>query len=197
MHRGQPATSATNRSTDSIDNDDRAHGPSVIVSSASSATFNKTFAGLATNVFAGVDLVVQPEQGFSLSEIGDAETPLADSVVDTARSTPGVTRAQPWSSKPVEALTAAGMTRSQVRSTIRREAILITLYGVLFGLAVGSVVGWATTRTMTTLGVDRVAFAPGRLAAYAVVGIVAGIASAALPARRSARLDVLAALRHT
>jgi putative ABC transport system permease protein len=93
-------------------------------------------------------------------------------------------------------LRAVGMTRSQVRSTIRREAILITLYGVGFGLALGSVVGWAIARTMATLGVDQVAFAPGRLATYAIVGIVAGIAAAALPARRSARLDVLAALRH-
>jgi NAD+ diphosphatase len=40
---------------------------------------------------------------------------------------------------------------------------------------------------MTTLGVDRVAFAPGGLGAYAVAGIVAGCASAALPARRSAQ----------
>jgi putative ABC transport system permease protein len=94
-------------------------------------------------------------------------------------------------------LRAVGMTRSQVRSTIRREAIMITLYGVLFGLVLGSVVGWAIARTMTTLGVDQVAFAPGRLVTYALVGIVAGIVSAALPARRSARLDVLAALRHT
>jgi putative ABC transport system permease protein len=94
-------------------------------------------------------------------------------------------------------LRAVGMTRAQVRGTIRREAILITLYGVLFGLALGSVVGWAIARTMATLGVDQVAFAPGRLATYAMVGIVAGIAAAALPARRSARLDVLAALRHT
>jgi putative ABC transport system permease protein len=94
-------------------------------------------------------------------------------------------------------LRAVGMTRSQVRSTIRREAILITLYGVIFGLVLGSVVGWAIARTMATLGVDQVAFAPARLATYAIVGIVAGIAAAALPARRSARLDVLAALRHT
>jgi putative ABC transport system permease protein len=94
-------------------------------------------------------------------------------------------------------LRAVGMTRAQVRGTIRREAILITLYGVLFGLALGSVVGWAIARTMATLGVDQVAFAPGRLATYAIVGIVAGIAAAALPARRSARLDVLDALRHT
>jgi ABC-type antimicrobial peptide transport system permease subunit len=38
-------------------------------------------------------------------------------------------------------LRAVGMTRSQVRITIRREAILVTSYGVLFGLALGSVVG--------------------------------------------------------
>jgi putative ABC transport system permease protein len=93
-------------------------------------------------------------------------------------------------------LRAVGMSRSQVRSTIRREAIMIALYGVLFGLLLGSVVGWSVARTMSTLGVDRVAFAPGRLAMYAAIGIIAGIVSAALPARRSARLDVLEALRH-
>jgi putative ABC transport system permease protein len=94
-------------------------------------------------------------------------------------------------------LRAVGTKRRQIREMIRREAIMITLYGVVLGLILGTAVGWSIARTMSTLGIDRVAFDPKRLALYAIVGIVAGIIAAALPARRAAKLDVLEALHHT
>jgi putative ABC transport system permease protein len=93
-------------------------------------------------------------------------------------------------------LRAVGMKRRQIREMIRREAIMITLYGVFLGLALGAAVGWSIARTMSTLGIDRVAFDPQRLVLYAIVGIAAGVIAAALPARRAAKLDVLAALHH-
>ena len=40
-------------------------------------------------------------------------------------------------------LRAVGMVRSQVRSTIRWESIMIALFGTTLGLAVGSFFGWA------------------------------------------------------
>jgi putative ABC transport system permease protein len=46
------------------------------------------------------------------------------------------------------------MTRSQVRSAIRWEAIMIALFGTL-GLVVGSFFGWASVRALGSGGVDR------------------------------------------
>ncbi len=51
-------------------------------------------------------------------------------------------------------LRAVGMGRSQVRSAIRWESIIIAVFGTTLGLAIGTFFGWAIVRAMADEGID-------------------------------------------
>jgi putative ABC transport system permease protein len=91
-------------------------------------------------------------------------------------------------------LRAVGMTRAQVRRTVRWEAVFIALLGTVLGtgLAVGGAWGIITA----LLDQDVTAFVvPGtQLAVVAGMAGLAGVLAAVGPARRAARLDVLDAI---
>jgi putative ABC transport system permease protein len=91
-------------------------------------------------------------------------------------------------------LRAVGMSRAQVRTAVRWEAVLIALLGTLLGLATGTVLGIVTVRALADEGLDRLAVPVITLAALAVGGALFGIVGAVLPARRASRLDVLQAI---
>ncbi len=91
-------------------------------------------------------------------------------------------------------LRAVGMTRRQVRATVRGEAVIVALFGTLLGLVIGAFFGWAAVRGLADQGIDTLTFPTGRLLVIAALGGLAGMAAAVLPARRAARLHVLTAL---
>ena len=94
-------------------------------------------------------------------------------------------------------LRAVGLQRRQLRRMIRVESVVIALYGALLGLLVGAAFGWALVRALREQGVTEFALPVGRLTLVVVVAALAGVLAAALPARRAARLDVLAAVAST
>jgi putative ABC transport system permease protein len=87
-------------------------------------------------------------------------------------------------------LRAIGMDRQQVRSMVRWEAVLLAAVGTAIGLGLGAFLGWAVGRDLDL----RVAVPVGQLALVAAVALVVGVLAATLPARRAARVDVLAAI---
>ena len=91
-------------------------------------------------------------------------------------------------------LRAVGMTRSQLRSAIRWESVIIALQGTLLGLVIGLFFGWALVRALHDDGltVFRVPF--GSVLAIVVLAAVAGMIAAISPSRRAAKLDVLRAI---
>jgi putative ABC transport system permease protein len=91
-------------------------------------------------------------------------------------------------------LRAVGMTRSQTRSTVRWESIIIAVFGTTLGLAVGTFFGWAIVRAMADEGIDTLTVPVGSLAVVTVIAAFAGAMAAVMPARRAAKLDVLEAL---
>ena len=91
-------------------------------------------------------------------------------------------------------LRAVGMSRSQVRSAIRWEAIMIALFGTTLGLVVGSFFGWASIRALSSQGIDQFTFPVANVVVITIIACFAGAAAAIGPARRAARLDVLEAL---
>ena len=91
-------------------------------------------------------------------------------------------------------LRAVGMGRSQVRSTVRWESIIIAVFGATLGLGIGTFFGWAIVRAMADEGIDTLTVPVGSLAVVTVIAAVAGAMAAVLPARRAAKLDVLTAL---
>lgn len=91
-------------------------------------------------------------------------------------------------------LRAVGMTRAQLRSTIRWEAVIIAVQGALLGLVIGVFFGWALVTALEDEGLNTFTVPLPTLAVVVVLAALAGVAAAVVPARRAARLDVLRAL---
>jgi putative ABC transport system permease protein len=89
---------------------------------------------------------------------------------------------------------SVGMTRPQLRSTIRWESVIIAIQGTLLGLAIGLFFGWALVRALSDEGIDRFQIPWLTLAIVVVLAGLAGVVAAILPARRAAKLDVLRAI---
>jgi putative ABC transport system permease protein len=102
-------------------------------------------------------------------------------------------------SRELGLLRAVGQTRSQTRSMVRWESVMISIFGTLGGIALGTFLGWGLVRASAVgSGSALSAFAapPAQLALFMVVGALAGVLAGTRPARRAARLDVLAAISH-
>jgi putative ABC transport system permease protein len=91
-------------------------------------------------------------------------------------------------------LRAVGMTRRQTRRMVLWESVLVSAFGAVLGIGVGTLLGWAIVQALEEEGVQRLVLPAGQLAIYAVVAIVAGVIAAVLPAWRAARIDVLRAV---
>ncbi|HEX2043909.1 MAG TPA: FtsX-like permease family protein [Acidimicrobiales bacterium] len=91
-------------------------------------------------------------------------------------------------------LRSVGMTRSQLRSTVRWESVIIALQGTFLGLLIGVFFGWALVEALDSEGIDRLSIPLGQLVTIVVLAGVAGVIAAIAPARRAAKLDVLRAI---
>jgi putative ABC transport system permease protein len=91
-------------------------------------------------------------------------------------------------------LRAVGMRRRQVRATVRWEAVIISLYGTVLGLAFGLVGGWGLVRALRDegFGVFEVPVVP--FIAVALLGAFVGVLASVWPAWRASRMNVLDAI---
>jgi putative ABC transport system permease protein len=92
-------------------------------------------------------------------------------------------------------LRAVGTTRRQLRAMIRWEAVITSIIGGVLGVLLGILFGWAVCKGLESEGLVFV-FPTVQIAIFLVLSIVAGVLAAILPARRAAKLDVLAALSY-
>ena len=86
------------------------------------------------------------------------------------------------------------MTRSQLRSAIRWESVIIALQGTVLGLAIGLLFSWALVRALDDQGMTTFRVPLTSMAAIVVLAGLAGMLAAVGPSRRAARLDVLRAV---
>jgi putative ABC transport system permease protein len=91
-------------------------------------------------------------------------------------------------------LRAVGMTRRQMRSSVRWESVIIAVLGTLMGLVIGAVFGWALVQALASQGFTSFTLPVGTLVAVVVIAALAGVVAAIAPARRAARLDILSAI---
>lgn len=91
-------------------------------------------------------------------------------------------------------LRAVAETRGQVRGMVRWESVIVALFGTVGGLGLGVFLGWALVRAAATGGISAFAAPLAQLGIILLVGAVAGVLAGLRPARRAARLNVLAAI---
>jgi putative ABC transport system permease protein len=92
-------------------------------------------------------------------------------------------------------LRAVGMSRRQVRTMVRYEAVITALIGAVLGMALGVIFAALISRPLADEGFT-LAYPIGTLILLLVLAALAGVVSAIWPARRAARLDVLRALAY-
>jgi putative ABC transport system permease protein len=91
-------------------------------------------------------------------------------------------------------LRAVGMSRAQVRSTVRWESVLIALLGTSLGTVIGLGFASSLVQALEKQGFNTFTVPVVQLTVIVVLSAIAAVGAAALPARRAARLDVLAAI---
>ncbi len=92
---------------------------------------------------------------------------------------------------------AVGGLRSQIRSMVRWESVMISVFATVGGIGLGVFVGWALIHSGSSSGSGSpTVFDPGlpQLVVVLLVGAFVGLIASIRPARRAARLNVLRAI---
>ena len=90
-------------------------------------------------------------------------------------------------------LRAVGMTRRQLRTSVRAESVILAADGTFVGMAFGLFVAWAVTQPLFT-GNESFSWPWREMAVIAAIGVLIGMAASLVPAWRAARIDVLDAI---
>jgi putative ABC transport system permease protein len=92
-------------------------------------------------------------------------------------------------------LRAIGMSRRQVRTMIRYEAVITALIGALLGMVIGVIFAALIAQPLEDEGF-ALSYPIGTLILMLAFAALAGVIAAIAPARRASRLDVLEALQY-
>ena len=91
-------------------------------------------------------------------------------------------------------LRAVGMRRRQVKAMIRSEAVILALFGAIVGVLIGTGLGVAFSWSLRQEGITDIVVPLTSLVTFLFISALLGLGAASWPARRAAKLDVLAAI---
>ncbi len=91
-------------------------------------------------------------------------------------------------------LRAVGMTRAQVRTTIRWESVITSIYGATVGVLMGLVLGYVVILALRDQGLTHYSIPVSAIAWIITLAFVAGVIAAVVPAWRATRMNILAAI---
>lgn len=91
-------------------------------------------------------------------------------------------------------LRAVGMTRRQLRSSVRWEAVIVGVFGALLGVIMGVLLAYAGITALPDEFITQTAIPWASLVFYVLLGAVLGVVAAYFPARRAAKLNILDAI---
>jgi putative ABC transport system permease protein len=91
-------------------------------------------------------------------------------------------------------LRAVGMTRSQVRTTVRWESVITSLLGAVVGILLGLGLGWVIVFALRDQGLTSFQIPVGSTVFIMVMSFVVGVLAAVYPAWRATKVDMLDAL---
>jgi putative ABC transport system permease protein len=93
-------------------------------------------------------------------------------------------------------LRAIGLRRAQAMRMVTVEAVVISVFGALLGLAVGTGLGSAVVQALHDEGFSVLALPWSQMGVYLLLAAVAGVLAAVLPSIRAARINVLTAIAY-
>jgi putative ABC transport system permease protein len=91
-------------------------------------------------------------------------------------------------------LRAVGMTRRQLRRSVRWESVIIAAIGGSVGLALGVVWAWVFASALESEDLFQFSIPFGRIGILAMVSLIAGALAAVIPAWRASRLAIFEAI---
>ena len=91
-------------------------------------------------------------------------------------------------------LRAVGMSRRQLRSSIRWESVIVAVFGAVMGMLVGILGGWGIITALADEGFNAFVVPVGVMVALLVLSVVLGLVAAAVPSWTASRRDVLEAI---
>lgn len=92
-------------------------------------------------------------------------------------------------------LRAIGMSREQVRTMVRWEAVIVSVFGALLGLVVGLFFGFVFIRALGDVGLEVFSVPVISLLVAVLLAGLAGVLAAVVPGRRASKVDILRAVQ--
>lgn len=77
---------------------------------------------------------------------------------------------------------------------IRAESVILATFGAVIGIVIGTLMGLALVSALRQQGITETSVPWIRLVEFLILAAILGFVAASWPARRAARLDVLAAI---
>ncbi|MET8013795.1 ABC transporter permease [Streptomyces sp. NPDC005271] len=99
-------------------------------------------------------------------------------------------------SQEIGMLRAIGLDRRGIKRMVRLESLVISLFGGVLGLGLGVFFGWAAGELIATgLPTYELVLPWGRMGLFLALAAFVGVLAALWPARRAAKLNMLAAIK--
>ncbi|EDY57376.1 MULTISPECIES: FtsX-like permease family protein [Streptomyces] len=99
-------------------------------------------------------------------------------------------------SQEIGMLRAIGLDRKGIKRMVRLESLVISLFGGVLGIGLGVFFGWAAGELLgTKMATYELVLPWARMAVFLLLAATVGILAALWPARRAARMNMLAAIK--
>jgi putative ABC transport system permease protein len=98
--------------------------------------------------------------------------------------------------KELGLLRAIGLSRAKTMYMITVESVVISVFGAILGLAVGTGLGTAVVHALKDQGIPDLTLPYAQMVVFLILAAIVGVVAAILPAIRAARTNVLAAISY-
>ncbi len=86
------------------------------------------------------------------------------------------------------------MNKRQTRRSVRWEAVIVSVFGALVGIVLGTFLGLVLTVAVPDDVIDRVAFSGSTIVVILIGAVLAGLLAALYPSYKASNMDVLEAI---